>query len=468
MNQPTLLPFSQITDTLGRVITFEYDGNNRLLRITAPDFADTPASSPLVVRTLAEFQYTTLTHYFNFSANWTVRGATSNTPLTVLDKIVYPATGAALQFDYRVYGVIKKINRLDPVGVNISSDEYTLPVPGSTLTEAPRFTSRQVTGRGLLTGMTYTYTSYTNLKGPNTTTKVATDNSGVPRAWTFFSSGADWGQVTQTEVYAQNANVQTATPKSQMLFTWGRDANQENPRVTQLQTKEKNSSGPLDLINQQNLYYSDPYGLLTDVIESDGSSPVRRAHRGNFLHYTASGQYLVGLPQVIETYDVQGLTLAQALTGGTLAAKTEVVYDGYDAGNPLVSYSGVPQYQDPGHTNRGNATTTRLYHKLTTPVAFIEHITHYDRVGNAVQIDVDCCQQRQLVFTATTGFAWPEQIISGPSGMTETTSTGYDFNTGLAISTTDVLNNATTFDYQAGTLRLLEAHLPTGLTVSNS
>jgi RHS repeat-associated protein len=460
---------SQITDTLSRVITFEYDPvTARLLRIKAPDFADTTFSSPSVVRTVAEFQYTTLTHTFSFSSSWTVRGASSGSSLTVLSQITYPVTGAAIQFDYEGHGVIKKITRLDPAGGTIGYDQYTLPSSTQTLTEAPRLTARQVWGRNVISTLSFSYASYENLKGPNTLTKAVTDPSGVPRAWTFYASGLDGGQVTHLEVYAQNANVQTATPKAQSLSTWGRDALQENPRITQIQNKEKDTSGGLQLINQQNFYYSDPYGLLTDVIESDGSSPVRRQHRGSFVNYTSSGQYLIGLPQLTEVYDVQGLSLAQALTGGTLAAKTELVYDGYDAGNPLVSYSGVPQYQAPGHTNRGNVTTSRPYYDVQNPTGYSEHITHYDQVGNGVQVEVECCQQRQFVFTATTGFAWPEQIISGPPGLTETTTMSYDYNTGLVISTTDHLNNVTALDYQAGTLRLLETHLPTGLTVTNA
>ncbi|MBI3949951.1 MAG: hypothetical protein HY314_05800 [Acidobacteria bacterium] len=154
--------------------------------------------------------------------------------------------------------------------------------------------------------------------------------------------------------------------------------------------------------------------------------------------------------------------------GVALAAKTGLVYDGYGPGNELVSYTGVPQYQAPGHTNRGNVTTARQYTSVVTPTAYIEHISHYDQVGNVTQVDVECCKQRQFVFTATTGFAWAEQVISGPPGLTETTSLTYDYNTGLVISTTDHLNNLTTLVYQAGTLRLLETHLPTGLTVTNS
>jgi hypothetical protein len=111
----------QITDTLGRLVTFEYDPvTSRLLRIKAPDFADSTASNPSIIRTVAEFQYTTLTHNFTFSGSWTVRGASGGSSLTALNKIVYPTTGAAISFDYRVYGVIRKITRLDPTGATIS------------------------------------------------------------------------------------------------------------------------------------------------------------------------------------------------------------------------------------------------------------------------------------------------------------------------------------------------------------
>ncbi|HYX72862.1 MAG TPA: hypothetical protein VE732_08825, partial [Nitrososphaera sp.] len=142
-----------ITDTLGRVITFNYDANNLLTAITAPGLTSG------TTRTLVRLHYKTLTLNYGFSG-LTVR--TRTTTPWVIDAIYYPATATGYWFgdadSYSSYGMIAKVEEQRAMVFSAASltvqgtvtqgtvsrtSTYAYPLtPNSTLTDAPTYASR--------------------------------------------------------------------------------------------------------------------------------------------------------------------------------------------------------------------------------------------------------------------------------------------------------------------------------------
>ncbi|MFY9611288.1 MAG: hypothetical protein WAU45_22100 [Blastocatellia bacterium] len=96
---PTSIDY--ITDTLGRLIEFEYDSSGKLTSITAPGLGGS-AQNP-VTRTLVQFDYQTLSVSYNFSGltveHWNGNGSG-------LRHIYFPATNAGYRFTYSGYGMV--------------------------------------------------------------------------------------------------------------------------------------------------------------------------------------------------------------------------------------------------------------------------------------------------------------------------------------------------------------------------
>ena len=101
-----------MTDTLGRVVTFDYDSSNRLISVTAPKMDNSGA------RTVVRLHYKQIT----LSPGW-ASGITTNTNTDapfVVDAIYYPGTNTGYWFGadpnasdyftyYSSYGMLAKV-----------------------------------------------------------------------------------------------------------------------------------------------------------------------------------------------------------------------------------------------------------------------------------------------------------------------------------------------------------------------
>jgi RHS repeat-associated protein len=99
-----------VTDTLGRVVTFNYDTSNRLISVSTPRVR---TAGGVRTRTLVRFHYTAkaLTHSFAPGMNPVVRD--NATTFNAIDAIYYPATNTGYWFNdsdsYSTYGMLAKI-----------------------------------------------------------------------------------------------------------------------------------------------------------------------------------------------------------------------------------------------------------------------------------------------------------------------------------------------------------------------
>lgn len=103
--------------------------------------------------------------------------------------------------------------------------------------------------------------------------------------------------------------------------------------------------------------------------------------------------------------------------------------------------TGAAQHDDAGHgctfTVRGDPTTVTMYKTPATPGNPVPKHTYYDWFGNVTKADLNCCQQKQWNYSATTQYAYPDSIVSGSSSPTLTTSFTYNAYTGQIATTTD-------------------------------
>src|SRR5262249_51798133 len=125
---------STITDTLGRVIQFNYDGSNRLTSVK--NLAGT--------KTYATFQWDMM--YGNGHVWYTFSGLTPtapdfNTPLNVMVGCTYP-NNTKYRFTYGDWGIIKKIENLSSTGLVRSYVSYNYPPGSQAVTDAPTYTTQ--------------------------------------------------------------------------------------------------------------------------------------------------------------------------------------------------------------------------------------------------------------------------------------------------------------------------------------
>lgn len=148
---------------------------------------------------------------------------------------------------------------------------------------------------------------------------------------------------------------------------------------------------------------------------------------------------ILGLPET--------MTIKNA--SGVVVAKAETFYD--EPGYAVTIGGTATGWADPATTARGNATTTRRYTSLS-PIAYLEDHTSYDQWGNGRSMwdargnesEVDYSPTYKYAYATSTTTADPD---GAGAALPLTTSTVYDFNTGLATTTTDANGQTTQMSY---------------------
>jgi RHS repeat-associated protein len=150
----------------------------------------------------------------------------------------------------------------------------------------------------------------------------------------------------------------------------------------------------------------------------------------------------MNLPATVSTYDGAGVLKAQTTYG-------------YDESS--LASSGITTQHDsapPGGTFRGNQTSVSKY--LSTGALtcqdgtsggsgsnIISRATYFD-TGATQTLTDPCHHQISYAYSSTFVGAYPTQITNT---LGQSTSTSYDFSTGLVTSTTDLNSQVTTFSY---------------------
>jgi RHS repeat-associated protein len=462
-----------VTDTLGRVINFNYDSCNNLISITAPDQGSG-------TRTLVQFDYVGATISNSFSGLTVENRPTGS--VAELKHIYFPATQTGYKFDYSVYGMIYNVSMrkqmtIDQNGVISDGTQkgyvtFNYPTTGSSLTDAPSFTTRTEFPAATSGGTAVCSYATGGTPGTNKSfTITRPDSSTMTLTRSDVSGNVAYGLLTQTEI--KNS---AGTSMAKSVITYANDPG-GSPQVQNVIGYDDATPTP----NQIKVDFDyDSYGNNTNKREygfqQGGSWVVRR--RSRTVYKTDTGYINAYLRSLVIERDVYDAQLDTTDANDVLIGKTTYTWDSYaDMGN-MENYGGnygggsAPPGYNTAYNNqlltvRGNLTGQTVYSDVVVPVS-ASYNKKIDIFGNLVQEQVSCCNLNTYIYSAATDWSTPDQVIKGdPNGVHVTKLITSDFNTSLTTGETDPNNQNTTFGYDnAG--RLTQITVPTGANVSTA
>jgi len=114
---------------------------------------------------------------------------------------------------------------------------------------------------------------------------------------------------------------------------------------------------------------------------------------------------------------------------------------------------------------RGLVTQVTTYADAAGLTGAVSETRQYDVTGNMVISSNACCQQTTYTFSYTNQYAYPVSKTSGsPTDALNqiTTSSTYDFNTGLRLTATDANGRVAQMTYDTNSLRPVTTSMPAG------
>lgn len=452
-----------VTDTLGRLIQFQYDSNYRLSAITAPGFGGT--SENPVTQTLVQFDYQTVWPSYSFTGLTVERAPWS---ALRLKHVYFPATNRGYLPSYSQYGMVSSVSvrrqmgasawppGSPPVitdGVESAAVTFTYPSSGS-LSDCPAFAQWTNTAVNSPPSV-FNFTTSTDVVAPQTLTFTITqpDSSALLLTRSTNTSIAANGRLVQSETkYGAGSLV-----KSVLTYVNDGGGSPQVQSVTAYDDAGVPAKLDFDYDSHGNVTNRREYGY-----QVSGAFQVRR--RTHTTYASIAGA--VNLPTEVDLYDA----LLDTNDGNdVMTAKSTYAYDNYVSMGGMEDYGGTAT--PPGHlsayssslTARGNVTGTTQWTDLSGGTV-IQHQAKYDIFGNVAKAQVSCCQEKDLTNTDANYWSAPVEETSGdPNGVHQTTSTDYDFNTSLPVSQTDAGGLTTNIGYDA-TLTPSSVTLPTGAT----
>ena len=372
-----------ITDTLGRVITFNYDSAGRLISVKAPRMLNQGGFyGNSRTRTLVQFHYRQLQLGYSFASGNTAVVRDANP--WVLDSIYYPATQTGYWFgdadSYSSYGMLTKVVEQRGMSWQSSAEEQGTVVAGQMTKQAVYnypLTTANVTGRtsgvNLTDAPTYetlteswdgmddtpavtTYSINNNdyhhdgtSNSPARTITITQPNGAISKQYSYRTPGT-W---TDGLVFAdETIVVKNSTPVvvSSSLVSW-QPGEYDSPRPSWSEVTDENGHK----IKTVNDYTGGKFNQLARACDYDnGNNKLRCAfndyeNNSSYIGQTDSNGYYSGR-HIFNLVKATGIENPD----GTRASLTEYEYDG---GQPLSDTSGVIQY-DQAHNPY--TTTTRL------------------------------------------------------------------------------------------------------------
>jgi RHS repeat-associated protein len=497
-----------ITDTMGRVVTFNYDAQNRLTSINAPKLQGG-------TRTLVRLHYkaldlTALGSNYGFATSRTtvVRNATP----WVLDAIYYPGTGTGYWFgdndSYSPYGMIAKASERRGMSWTAGTGNEQGTVSAGTMTKEDSYNYPSQANPSLTDALTYSQLSRI-WDGMSTTGAVVTSYevhndppAGTPRSVKITQPNGTWTEqlsynyasLSNTDpnkfqdglVYQDETHDASGTLLSKTTTTWEQGAYDSARPVRTESTDERNQT------TAAVFSYGSNYNQVTAKENYDyGGTTLRQkivTDYENSTNYTS--RHIFSLVKKVQVFAADGVTRVSQTDyqydGQTLSNTPDVImftqsFNPYTSQtvncNPCLEWENVGgrvyciQYSqcsvyDLATAYRGNVTQVKTYADAVNLTGAMTEDKRYDMTGNLITDATSCCQQTSFTYTSATKYAYPESNTRGavdPSSPARvTTATSYDFNTGLTLSQTDADGRVSTNNYDSETLRPQTDTMPTG------
>ena len=465
------LAIDHVTDSLGRIIQFNYDANQNLTSITAPGLGGT-VQNP-ITQIVAQFDYESRSVSGNFSGLTVENRPTSN--VNFLKHVYFPATQTGVLFNYTAFGTAYNVSTRRQMTINngvISDGLENASVAfnyqqGSTpaLTEAPAFTTRTETPGG-----TFSYSSVDDGVAQTKTMIVTLPDTTQqqPVASELRLTRSTSGAALSKRVLTQSEIKRGSTSYAKAVYNYANDPGGSPQVQSIIAYNDLNQAGKVDFDYDANgnVLNKREYGF-----QSGGVWNVQRRTHLTYKTDTAYiNEYLRNLVTQIEILDA----LNDSNDGNdVVVAKSATIYDDYGGTmGGLEDYSTLPgpnPAAPPGHlssydvtkTVRGNATGTTEWSDIAGNLS-VTRLNKRDIFGNVVKAQVSCCSEKSFTFTEATYWSSPEDVTSGvSSGVHLTSSADYDFDTGVTNTQTDPNNQTTSFTYDAA-LRNTAVTIPTG------
>lgn len=471
-----------IVDTLGRTITFNYNGSNRLIDITGPGFNGT-------TRTFLRLQYLTKTLSHDFGTMTTVVPDASP---DLIEAIYYPTTDTGYWLpdaSYSTYGMLAKVTAQRGMGWSAGAisagtmtkeDTYNYPMTAaSTLSDAPTYTTLAENWEGNDSPtITACNSASTNLAVTCYSVATATDevitvtrpDGSKSKQTSFTGTGYNGGMWFQTEILNPSNAV---LDKTKIYMASGAYS---SPRTTKIEHTDDKSGTPQTSTTE--FTYGSVYNQVSAQKEYGyGYSTLYREKRFTYENSTNyTNRHIFSLLKTAEDYDGAGNRLTRTeydYDQSSLVPATGIVqhletHDPYT--EELVQGSCNEWDPDPPYfcsgwewnnayqattAYRGNLTSVTTYETVdnSTSSGAITHNYTYDIAGNQRTGSTDCCQEISTVYSTATQFSRPDSQTRGssnpssPDRLTQTVT--YDANTTLPISIVDYNGQKSTFSYDA-------------------
>lgn len=284
-----------ITDTLGRVVTFNYDSNAVLTSISQT-WKDNNGSGSNTTHTYASFSYTTKTIATDFDG-LNIWGTYNGIEERVLDKITY-ADGSFTKFHYNGYAQVYKIENHAPNSTTgtphiLNYVRTNLESPTSGQTDCPRFT------------LTASKVENFNLSGgPGTEQEIKVHNSEPQSGSYSLQSGTLTGSGAVVDVYLEGHPDDLHTKTYYGSSGWKEGLT--------LATEDCLTTSPTSCSNRKRWTWSDwdqddtgvSYQTNPRVIETRvGDDTNTKRTTIEYTENLVTGQVLYGLPKTVQVYD---------------------------------------------------------------------------------------------------------------------------------------------------------------------
>lgn len=377
-----------VTDTLGRVVTFNYDSSDRLISVGVPKFDGG-------TRTAVRLHYKQLT----LSPGWAsgITSDTNNSAPYVVDAIYYPGTGTGYWFNetdsYSSYGMISKV--IEQRGMSWSGSagdqgtvtagtmskqaEYNYPLtPLYTLTDAPTYSTLKESWAGMDTAPVETLYNINMSSSPRTIT--VTKPNGVKSKQYMYNASGLWydGLIYQDDTLDASNNQ-----LSKSVVQWEQGA-YSSPRPTQTDITDER----LQVLKTTYTYGSAYNQLISQKKYAyDGTTLVQETRNT----YESSANYLwphiFSLVKSAEIYD----------GSGNRVSKTDYEYDN----NAVVTGTGNQNYKstpDVGmHFANRDPYTTEQMDGPTCISSHVEYEWQDDGYGGGSYVPVTVCDAYEQV-----------------------------------------------------------------------
>ena len=419
--------------------------------------------------------------------------AHQNDPLfnpVVLTAVEFP-NGQMYKFTYNIYGEIEHIDY--PTGSEEDFIYAAVPTISSSLATGPsKDANRGITERKLYesngaTPYIWTYTGGTPgtagtiarvITAPDgTRTETDYHKGNPPPCLSCTSNKGSWGftnvltgKALETRSFASNNQIMSKTKttweKTEFPILLGEVDAQWHPRVTKVESIVYDLSGNYlsststmayagnlnDIDNHLDVNLTKHYGYTTTI---GGLGTLERQTEITVMEYDSGitwsnyeNKHIIGLPTLTVLKD----------GNNNIVAQSEIVYDesGYSGG-----------------TYRGHLTRTRSW--LDTDNSWIEIRAKYDTHGNMIEATdakgniskIDYTDNFSDTTKNGTNKVFPTKTTSAiPGGNGSTTAfettTEYDFQTGLPISTTNINGQTSEMKYDDPLLRSTKTIAPNG------